>query len=122
MHPNPDGLMSKLRVLRRNNSIDYEVSIVRDIKEREIRIYTDAGRISRPLFVVGDDQKCAIKHRHINMLIDKTQGYNFFQVRPHTLAFPPPLNLTISLTLTFWLAYNDLTLTLTPSPPPPSNP
>jgi len=80
VHPDPDSLMTKLRALRRNNSIDYEVSIVRDIKEREIRIYTDAGRISRPLFIVGDDQKLAIKKRHISMLAQSEGNYNFYQL------------------------------------------
>lgn len=80
VHHNPDSLMTKLRILRRNNSIDFEVSIVRDIKEREIRIYTDAGRISRPLFVVGDDQHLTIKKSHIQKLDAKEDNYNFFQL------------------------------------------
>jgi len=71
VHHNPDDLMNKLRELRRSANINEEVSIVRDIKEREVRIYTDAGRISRPLFIVeemkeGESvQKLAIKKRHI---------------------------------------------------------
>ena len=82
--------------------IEPEVSIVRDIKGGEVRIYTDYGRImryafpfmahhichhlttstitlslyyshltshfcthTRPLFIVGDDQKLTIKKSHI---------------------------------------------------------
>jgi DNA-directed RNA polymerase II subunit RPB2 len=51
--------------------IDAEVSIVRDIADKEVRIYTDAGRICRPLFVVHD-QQLAIKKHHIMQL----QGIN----------------------------------------------
>ena len=80
VHPHPDALMNKLRSLRRNVSIDPEISIVRDIKEREVRIYTDGGRIARPLFVVGDDQRLAIKKRHILKLKDDKDDYNWTQL------------------------------------------
>ena len=46
-----------------------EVSMVRDIRNREIRIYTDAGRICRPLLIV-EDQKLLLKKDHIEMLKD----------------------------------------------------
>ena len=45
VHNDPDMLTKKLKALRRDSSIDPEVSIVRDIREREVRIYTDGGRI-----------------------------------------------------------------------------
>ena len=51
--------------------IDAEVSIVRDIAEKEVRIYADAGRICRPLFVVHE-QQLSIKKQHIYQL----QGIN----------------------------------------------
>ncbi|TNN25925.1 DNA-directed RNA polymerase II subunit RPB2 [Liparis tanakae] len=44
--------MNTLRKLRRQMDIIVsEVSMIRDIREREIRIYTDAGRICRPLLI-----------------------------------------------------------------------
>lgn len=55
VHPNPAHLHSQILALRRNNTISHEVSIVRDIREREFKIFTDAGRVSRPLFVVDND-------------------------------------------------------------------
>eukprot|EP00605_Chrysophyceae_sp_TOSAG23-4_P000632 GSChrysophyteH1.ASY1.ANO1.713.1 assembled CDS len=72
-------LSSKTKIfsLRRNVSIDPEVSIVRDIKEREVRIYTDAGRISRPLFVVGDDQKLSIRKSHIMKMKNESVEYGW---------------------------------------------
>ncbi|MEJ1274698.1 hypothetical protein NN561_005586 [Cricetulus griseus] len=50
-----------------------EVSMIRDIREREIRIYTDAGRICRPLLIV-EKQKLLLKKRHIDQL--KEREYN----------------------------------------------
>ena len=47
--------------------------MVRDIREREIRIFTDAGRICRPLLIV-DNQKLLLKKNHIQLL--KEREYN----------------------------------------------
>ncbi len=68
IHRDPKQLVDTFRQLRRMIDIDAEVSIVRDIPESEVRIYTDAGRICRPLFIVNDDQELAIKKHHISQL------------------------------------------------------
>lgn len=47
-----------------------KVSMVRDIRDREIRIYTDAGRICRPLLIV-ENQKLLLRRRHIASLKDR---------------------------------------------------
>ena len=47
--------------------------MIRDIREREIRIYTDAGRICRPLLIV-ENQKLLLKSTHIQLL--KEREYN----------------------------------------------
>ena len=52
--------------------------MVRDIRDREIRIYTDAGRICRPLLVV-ENGKLLLKKRHIDLL--KEREYNNFRYR-----------------------------------------
>lgn len=44
-----------------------EVGIVRDIRLKELRLYTDYGRCSRPLFIV-DKQKLQIKKSDIHSL------------------------------------------------------
>jgi DNA-directed RNA polymerase II subunit RPB2 len=67
IHRDAKALVDTFRSLRRMVDIDAEVSIVRDISQREVRIYTDAGRICRPLFVVQDQQLC-IKRQHILQL------------------------------------------------------
>uniref|UniRef100_A0A2K6SZM5 DNA-directed RNA polymerase subunit beta n=1 Tax=Saimiri boliviensis boliviensis TaxID=39432 RepID=A0A2K6SZM5_SAIBB len=56
------------------SSWDYRfICLRRDIREREIRIYTDAGRICRPLLIV-EKQKLLLKKRHIDQL--KEREYN----------------------------------------------
>ena len=77
IHRDPDQLMSTLRKLRRQMDIIVsEVSMVRDFREREIRIYTDAGRICRPLLIV-ENQKLLLKKNHIDML--KEREYNNYR-------------------------------------------
>ncbi|KAL1233681.1 DNA-directed RNA polymerase II subunit [Trichinella spiralis] len=68
IHREPQQLMATLRKLRRQMDIVVsEVSMVRDIRDREIRIYTDAGRICRPLLIV-EDQRLLLKKNHIENL------------------------------------------------------
>lgn len=68
IHRDPDQLTATLKKLRRDMDIIVsEVSIIREIREREIRIYTDAGRICRPLLIV-ENQKLLLKRRHIEQL------------------------------------------------------
>ena len=76
IHRDPKTLVTTFRSLRRMIDIDAEVSIVRDINDKEVRIYTDAGRICRPLFIV-EEQQLLIKKRHISQL----QGINPEQKR-----------------------------------------
>lgn len=71
IHRDPEQLMNTLRRLRRQcDIIISEVSMVREIREREIRIYSDAGRISRPLMIV-EKQKLLIKKHHIDQLKER---------------------------------------------------
>jgi DNA-directed RNA polymerase II subunit RPB2 len=64
IHREPVQLVRTLVMQRRCLDIDAEVSVVRDIRERELRLYTDAGRVCRPLFVVTNN-KLEIKKSHI---------------------------------------------------------
>ncbi|EGT51955.1 CBN-RPB-2 protein [Caenorhabditis brenneri] len=77
IHREPDQLMTTLKKLRRQMDIIVsEVSMVRDIRDREIRIYTDAGRVCRPLLIV-EDQKLALKKTHIDQLKDVDEANKF---------------------------------------------
>ncbi|GMM27659.1 DNA-directed RNA polymerase II core subunit [Martiniozyma asiatica (nom. inval.)] len=54
-HRDPGLLVDTMRELRRCGTISPEVSLVRDIREKEFKIFTDAGRVYRPLFIVDSD-------------------------------------------------------------------
>eukprot|EP01027_Heterolobosea_sp_BB2_P017489 GEZU01024757.1.p1 GENE.GEZU01024757.1~~GEZU01024757.1.p1 ORF type:complete len:1223 (+),score=308.20 GEZU01024757.1:154-3822(+) len=68
IHRNAMNLVETAKMLRRKNNLNTEISIVRDIRDKELRIQTDAGRTCRPLFIV-QDQKLAIKRSHIQKLL-----------------------------------------------------
>jgi len=71
IHENSDILISTLRKLKQNiDVIAQEVSIIHDRSEREVKIYTDAGRIRRPLLIV-ENQTLSLKKKHIDMLKER---------------------------------------------------
>lgn len=57
VHRDPAHLVSNVQDLRRGHIISHEVSLVRDIRDREFKIFTDAGRVCRPLFVIDNDTR-----------------------------------------------------------------
>ena len=61
VHRDPAHLVNTVQTLRRRGMISSEVSLVRDIRDREFKIFTDAGRVCRPLFVVDNDAKSSNK-------------------------------------------------------------
>lgn len=69
VHRDPANLVKTIRKLRRKDDISPEVSVVRDIREKELRLYTDAGRVCRPLFIVENEQ-LVLQKKHVKMLID----------------------------------------------------
>ena len=70
VHRDPAGLVKTIRKLRRRDDISPEVSVVRDIREKELRLYTDAGRVCRPLFIV-ENGELVLRHEHIRWLQQK---------------------------------------------------
>ena len=76
IHRDPAHLVSTVLSLRRRHMISHEVSLVRDIRDREFKIFTDAGRVCRPLFVIENDPKSpncgnlVLTKEHINKLED----------------------------------------------------
>ncbi|KAI1091203.1 DNA-dependent RNA polymerase II beta subunit, partial [Rostrohypoxylon terebratum] len=55
VHHDPKNLVRDVQALRRTNQIPAEVSLVRDIRDREFKIFSDAGRVMRPLFRVQQE-------------------------------------------------------------------
>jgi DNA-directed RNA polymerase II subunit RPB2 len=75
---NPAELTEQLRGYRRQGNIDMYVSIVWDMRDHEIRIQSDAGRCTRPLFIVEADMRGQRR-----LLIKKTEPddpYNWDQL------------------------------------------
>ncbi|KAF2268347.1 DNA-dependent RNA polymeras-like protein II second largest subunit [Lojkania enalia] len=86
VHSQPSQLVSVVQELRRNGTLSYEMSLIRDIRDREFKIFTDAGRVMRPLFVVETDYRkpnrgsLILNKSHIQKLEEDqhidTSGYN----------------------------------------------
>lgn len=70
VHRNPTELVATLRHMRRQADVNGEVGIIHDIRLQELRIFTDHGRTSRPLFVV-QDQQLLIRKSHIRRLAER---------------------------------------------------
>lgn len=99
VHSNGGQLADALRNLRRKNTIGFEVTIIRDPREREIKVFTDAGRVMRPLFVIDNDPNSpnrgnlALKREHISRLQDdqetlaNMEGQNFSEEQKQELIF-----------------------------------
>ncbi|KAL2632234.1 hypothetical protein R1flu_016920 [Riccia fluitans] len=67
IHRDPELLVRTLRQLRRQVDVNPEVGVVRDIRLKELRLYTDYGRCSRPLFIV-EKQRLLIKKSDVRAL------------------------------------------------------
>jgi DNA-directed RNA polymerase II subunit RPB2 len=75
LHLHPEDLVNTIRQLRRSVSIPVEVGVVYDTRDRELRLYSDAGRCCRPLFIV-EDQQLKIKKHHIRALQNKQMSWS----------------------------------------------
>ncbi|KAA1110516.1 DNA-dependent RNA polymerase II [Puccinia graminis f. sp. tritici] len=67
VHRAPAELLDTIKRLRRCGDIEPEVSVMRDVRERELRVFTDGGRVCRPLFIV-ENQQLLLKKEHIEWL------------------------------------------------------
>ena len=67
VHRDPELLVRTLRQLRRQVDVNTEVGVVRDIRLSELRLYTDAGRCCRPLFIV-ENNYLLLKRHHVQQL------------------------------------------------------
>ncbi|GAX80657.1 hypothetical protein CEUSTIGMA_g8092.t1 [Chlamydomonas eustigma] len=77
VHREPQTLIQTLRHLRRQVDVNNEVGMIYDIPLKELRMFTDYGRTSRPLFIV-DSQRMLIRKEHIIKLQNReTTGYGW---------------------------------------------
>ena len=70
VHQDSDGLIKNVLEMRRSLMIPKEISIVKDIRNREVRFSTEQGRVQRPLFIV-DNNKLRLKKKDVNELMQK---------------------------------------------------
>lgn len=71
----PNDIISELRSLRRKGIINIFISLDWNIEESLINIYTDAGRCSRPMFILKDN-KFLITKNDIRGLVSGTSTIN----------------------------------------------
>jgi DNA-directed RNA polymerase subunit B len=67
MHPDPEGLIQKIKAWRRKGLLSNEINIYFDEERKNIAINCDAGRVRRPLLVVKDG-KILLKDTHLRAL------------------------------------------------------
>ena len=69
VHGEQNDLFQALLASKRRLDFESEVSIVTDLNNKEIKIFTDAGRAMRPLYIVDEQtQQLAIRRKHITGL------------------------------------------------------
>nr|UWK20539.1 RNA polymerase II subunit 2 [Trichoderma margaretense] len=67
VHQDPKHLVNQVLDTRRKSYLQYEVSLIRDIRDQEFKIFSDAGRVMRPVFTVQqeDDPETGINKGHL---------------------------------------------------------
>ena len=80
-HKNSYEIVKNLKYLRKKRNLREEISISLDIENREVRIFSDSGRITRPLLVLKElkpefkDKNLAIKIEK-DLVLEKLTGLN----------------------------------------------
>ncbi|KAB8446166.1 hypothetical protein FH972_025148 [Carpinus fangiana] len=90
VHRNPDNMVDAVRALRRQTALPAEVTLVRDIREREFKIMTDAGRVMRPLFTVETDPKTGYQG-HLRLHKDHVRSVEAWR-EAKAAGFAPPFD------------------------------
>ena len=66
----PIEIVKLLKLYRRNGVIPTYTSISFNYQDNEVYIYTDAGRLSRPIYYI-DDSKCSFDRKELIQLLDR---------------------------------------------------
>ncbi|AAK39815.1 DNA-directed RNA polymerase II second largest subunit (nucleomorph) [Guillardia theta] len=80
-HKNPFALISKMKIYRRRNIFSEEISIILDDYDKEIKIFSDSGRVIRPLLIINEENIIKInnKQKYLHNLTDDQSIYSNFQ-------------------------------------------
>ena len=71
----PNNLVTKLKQYRRNGLINIYTSIAWHIYKNELHIWTDGGRIYRPLYIVENNQ-LIINNKYVNEAVENKYNWN----------------------------------------------
>jgi DNA-directed RNA polymerase II subunit RPB2 len=77
----PQILIPRLKELRRQGLLNPYISIAWNIKLNEIQIYTDGGRLARPLYIIEDNQY-TITDEFIKTMKNEKLSWNDILIRP----------------------------------------
>ena len=76
----PNDLVHKLRILKRSGVIDIYTSISWNINDKEIKVWTDSGRLCRPLYIV-ENNKLKINDELIDEIQEKGLSFKDLLIR-----------------------------------------
>ncbi|RDA84724.1 hypothetical protein CP532_5247 [Ophiocordyceps camponoti-leonardi (nom. inval.)] len=67
VHQDPKHLVNQVLDTRRKSYLQFEVSLIREIRDQEFKIFSDAGRVMRPVFTVQqeDDAETGVEKGHL---------------------------------------------------------
>ena len=77
LHKEPDYLVNKLRTERRQANINIFTGIYWNVDNRVIKVYTDAGRLTRPLYIVNKGNQLRINNEYYDNFIKTDSSFNF---------------------------------------------
>jgi DNA-directed RNA polymerase beta subunit len=73
----PEKFVVALRRERRQGNINIFTGIHWDIEQRTIKVYTDMGRITRPMYIVDGDNRLRITPEYMAVLKETGYAFNF---------------------------------------------
>ena len=76
MTENPIELVNTVRYYRRINNIPYSISVTFDIAYHSIYIYTDSGRMMRPIYYFDDDKLSIQETKVVDKLLKDNLSWN----------------------------------------------
>jgi len=77
IHEDPDYLVKKLRLERRQANINIFTGIFWNVDNRVIKIYTDAGRLTRPLYIINKSNQLRMNNEYYENFKKTDSSFNF---------------------------------------------
>lgn len=77
IHSEPDKLVKQIRSERRQANINIFTGVYWNMEQRTIKIYTDSGRLVRPVYIVDAKNKLRITDSYFEKLKETKFSFNF---------------------------------------------